>query len=76
MGIIWTILIGFLVGVVAKWIMPGEDKGGFIMTTILGIAGSFVGSFVFGLLGFARVGFVGSVVGALLILWVGRKMAK
>ena len=44
--------------------------------TVLGIAGSFVGSFVFGLLGFGGVGFVGSVIGAILILWVAKSLNK
>ncbi len=77
MNIIWTVLIGFVVGVVAKWIMPGEEGGGFIMTAILGIAGSFVGGFVFGLLGFStNVGFIGSVIGALIILWIVKMLGK
>lgn len=77
MGIIWMILIGFVVGVVAKWIMPGEEGGGFIMTTILGIAGSMVGGFLFRLVGLGgNVGFIGSVIGALVILWVVKKLNK
>ena len=76
MGILWTILIGFIVGAVAKFIMPGPSGGGFVMTTVLGIAGSFVGSFVFGLLGFGGVGFIGSVIGAILILWVAKSLNK
>jgi len=77
MGILWTILIGFIVGAVAKFIMPGPNGGGFVMTTVLGIAGSFVGSFVFSLLGFGGgVGFVGSVIGAVLILWIAKSLNK
>lgn len=77
MTILWTILIGFIVGAVAKFIMPGPNGGGFVMTTVLGIAGSFVGSFVFGLLGFGgNVGFIGSVIGAILILWLVRTLNK
>jgi len=77
MHIIWTIVIGFVIGMVAKWIMPGKDGGGFIMTTILGIAGSFVGGWISGLLGFGgNVGFIGSVLGALLILWVVKMLNK
>jgi uncharacterized membrane protein YeaQ/YmgE (transglycosylase-associated protein family) len=77
MHYIWVVLIGFVVGVVAKWIMPGKEGGGFIMTAILGIAGSFVGGWVFGMLGFStNVGFVGSVVGALIILWVVKMLGK
>ena len=69
MGLIWTILIGFLVGLIAKAIMPGKEGGGFIATTLLGIGGSWFGSFLSGLLGFGgRVGFIGSVIGAVLLL--------
>ena len=77
MTIIWMILIGFVVGVVAKLIMPGEEGGGFIMTTVLGIAGSMVGGFLFRLIGLGGgTGFIGSVLGALVILWVVKKLNK
>ncbi|MEZ4585114.1 MAG: GlsB/YeaQ/YmgE family stress response membrane protein [Gemmatimonadales bacterium] len=73
MGLIWTIVIGFLVGTIAKVIMPGKDSGGFIATTLLGIGGAWVGSFLSGMLGFGgRVGFIGSVIGAIVILFVYR----
>jgi len=69
MGLIWTLIIGFVVGLVAKFIVPGREGGGFIMTTLLGIAGSWFGSLLAGMLGMGgRVGFVGSVVGAVLLL--------
>jgi len=72
-GLIWTIVIGFLVGTVAKVIMPGKDSGGFIATTLLGIGGAWVGSFLSGMLGFSgRVGFIGSVIGAIVILFIYR----
>lgn len=75
MGIVWMILIGFLAGVIAKWIMPGKEGGGFIMTTILGIAGSLVGGFLFRLIGLGGgTGLIGSVIGALVILWVVKKL--
>ena len=54
--IVWIIL-GFIIGALAKFIMPGKDPGGFIVTTILGIAGALVGGFLSGLLGFG--GFTG-----------------
>jgi uncharacterized membrane protein YeaQ/YmgE (transglycosylase-associated protein family) len=77
MNIVWMILIGFVVGMLAKWIMPGEEGGGFIMTTVLGIAGSFVGGFLFQLVGIGGgAGFIGSVVGAIVILWVVKKLGK
>jgi uncharacterized membrane protein YeaQ/YmgE (transglycosylase-associated protein family) len=76
-AIIWTILIGFVVGAVAKFFMPGKQGGGFIMTTVLGIAGSFVGSFLSGMLGMGRtVGFIGSVIGAIIILMIARMVNK
>ncbi len=77
MAILWTILIGFVVGAVAKFIMPGPSKGGFVMTTILGIAGSFVGNWVFGLLGLSGgTGFIGAVIGAMLLIWVAQMLQK
>ena len=72
MGLIFTILIGFAVGAVAKWFMPGKDNGGFFVTALLGIAGSWLGSFVLG----HRAGFIGSVIGAILVLVIYRFMNK
>lgn len=74
-GIIMTILIGLVVGIVAKFLKPGKDPGGFIVTTLIGIAGSVVATFLGKSLGWYQpgqtAGFIGSVVGAiiLLILW-------
>ena len=71
MSLIWTIIIGFLAGVIAKFITPGENEpSGFIMTTLLGIVGAFVANFLFGLFGWADggVGLIGSVLGAVLVL--------
>lgn len=77
MTILWTILIGFVAGAVAQFLMPGASKGGFIMTTVLGIAGSFVGSWVFGLLGLVGgTGFIGAVIGAMLLIWIARMLQK
>ncbi|MNK01218.1 hypothetical protein D3C87_190130 [compost metagenome] len=80
MGIIWTIIIGFIVGVVAKFLMPGKDGGGFILTTILGIIGAFVGGFLGQALGFYTVGqpagFIASVIGAMIVLWIFRMVAR
>lgn len=73
---IWTIFIGLLVGIVAKFLMPGRDPGGFILTTILGIAGSSTASWLGQKLGFYQegevVGFIGSVFGAMVLLLVYR----
>ncbi|WDU47915.1 GlsB/YeaQ/YmgE family stress response membrane protein [Taylorella equigenitalis] len=74
MSILWTILIGFVVGIIAKAIMPGNQGLGFVLTTLLGIAGSIVGVYAGQALGLYHVGepagFIGSVIGALLILFV------
>lgn len=74
MGIIWTILIGFIIGVVAKFLMPGKDPGGFIITTLLGIAGAWLGGWLFvNVLGMtSTVGFIGSVIGAMILLAIYR----
>jgi len=73
MSIIWTIIVGFLAGVVAKFIMPGSNEpSGFIMTTILGIVGSIVASYLGQALGWYKAGegagFIGAVVGAIILL--------
>ena len=74
MGIIWTILIGFIIGVVAKFLMPGKDPGGFIITTLLGIAGAWLGGWLFvTVLGTtSSIGFIGSVIGAMILLAIYR----
>jgi uncharacterized membrane protein YeaQ/YmgE (transglycosylase-associated protein family) len=82
MGILSWIVLGLIAGILAKWIMPGKDGGGFIMTALLGIAGAFVGGWVGSLLGFGgRGGFsLGSIatatVGAILILLVYRQIKR
>jgi len=73
MSIIWTIIVGFLAGVIAKFIMPGDNEpSGFIMTTILGIVGSIVASYLGQALGWYKAGegagFIGAVVGAIILL--------
>jgi uncharacterized membrane protein YeaQ/YmgE (transglycosylase-associated protein family) len=79
MSILWMIIFGAIVGVIAKLIMPGRDPGGFIVTIILGILGSVVGGFLLGLLlpgrSIGSAGFIGSILGALLLLWLYRKFA-
>ena len=77
MDILVTIIVGFIVGVIAKFLMPGRDGGGFILTTILGIAGAFVGGFIASALGMSgAVGWIGSILGAMLILFVLRLVKK
>jgi uncharacterized membrane protein YeaQ/YmgE (transglycosylase-associated protein family) len=73
MSILWTIIIGFVAGVIAKFIMPGPNEpSGFILTTILGIVGAFVATFLGQALGWygpgQGAGLVGAVVGAIIVL--------
>jgi uncharacterized membrane protein YeaQ/YmgE (transglycosylase-associated protein family) len=71
MGFIWMLIIGLIAGAIAKAIMPGRDPGGIIVTILLGIAGSFIGGMLFGGSD-SKVGLIGSVVGALILLFVYR----
>jgi uncharacterized membrane protein YeaQ/YmgE (transglycosylase-associated protein family) len=74
MHILWTILIGFIVGILAKFIMPGDryEPKGFILTTILGIVGAFVATYLGQAVGWYQpgesAGFIGGVVGAVILL--------
>lgn len=75
MGVIWTIIIGFVAGVIAKFVMPGDNEpSGFILTTILGIVGAFVATYLGQALGWYRpgegAGLVGAVVGAIIVLLI------
>ncbi len=78
MGILTWILVGLVAGALAKLIMPGDDPGGIIVTILIGIAGAFIGGFVFGLFGAGGVtGFnlgslIVAIVGALILLAVYR----
>jgi uncharacterized membrane protein YeaQ/YmgE (transglycosylase-associated protein family) len=76
MSFIWALIIGFIVGAVAKFIMPGKDPGGFIVTILLGIVGSEVGTFIGRTVGWygpnQSARFIGSVVGAVIILAIYR----
>jgi uncharacterized membrane protein YeaQ/YmgE (transglycosylase-associated protein family) len=80
MGILSWILLGLVVGVLAKWLMPGDDPGGFIVTVLIGIAGAVVGGFIASALGLGTVtGFdVGSlaiaIAGAMLLLFGYRRL--
>jgi uncharacterized membrane protein YeaQ/YmgE (transglycosylase-associated protein family) len=79
MSVLWWILFGLLVGVVAKLLMPGRDPGGMIVTILLGIVGALVGGFLGRVLGWYRegdpVGFLMAVMGAILVLFVFRKLS-
>jgi uncharacterized membrane protein YeaQ/YmgE (transglycosylase-associated protein family) len=75
MSILWIIIIGFIAGVIAKLIMPGRNEpSGFILTTILGIVGAFVATYLGHAIGWYRAdesaGLIGAIVGALIVLLV------
>lgn len=75
-----TILIGLVVGALAKLLMPGKDPGGIIITILLGIAGALVANFLGALVGLyqqgEKAGFIASVLGALLLLWAYRRFRR
>ena len=74
MGLIWTILVGLVVGVVAKFVHPGRDNLGIVMTIILGIAGSLLATFLGQAIGWYQAGepagFIGGILGALVLLLI------
>ncbi len=77
LGFVWMLLIGLVIGGLAKFLMPGKDPGGIIITMILGIAGSMVAGFVGKALGWYQYpgqgpGLIASVLGAVLILFIYR----
>lgn len=78
-SIIWAVIIGGLAGALAKLLMPGRDPGGFIITILLGIAGSVVATWLGEQIGWYHdgegAGFIGSVVGAIIILVIYRMVA-
>lgn len=80
MHILWMIVIGFVIGVIAKLLMPGRDPGGFIITILLGIGGSFIATYIGQHLGWYRegqpAGFIGAILGAILILIVYRLVRR
>jgi uncharacterized membrane protein YeaQ/YmgE (transglycosylase-associated protein family) len=73
-NILWTILIGFAAGLIAKSLMPGRDPGGLIITTLLGIVGALLATYLGQAIGWYQAGqgagFIGAIVGALVILSV------
>jgi len=76
MGILWTIIIGFVAGVIAKFLYPGNkyEPAGFILTTVLGIVGAFAATYLGQAIGWYRAGesagFIGAIVGAIIVLTV------
>jgi uncharacterized membrane protein YeaQ/YmgE (transglycosylase-associated protein family) len=81
MSILWTIVIGFVAGVIAKFVMPGDNEpSGFILTTILGIVGAFVATWLGQALGWYSAdqgaGLIGAIVGAVIVLFIYGMVAK
>jgi uncharacterized membrane protein YeaQ/YmgE (transglycosylase-associated protein family) len=80
MAIITTIIVGLVIGLIAKFIMPGKDPGGWIVTIIIGIAGATVGTLIGRALGMydpgESAGWIISVLGAILLLWIYRLVTK
>jgi uncharacterized membrane protein YeaQ/YmgE (transglycosylase-associated protein family) len=78
--VIATLVIGLIVGAVAKLLMPGKDPGGIIITILLGVAGAFVGTFIGRAVGLysegSTAGFIMSVVGAMILLLIYRLVVK
>jgi uncharacterized membrane protein YeaQ/YmgE (transglycosylase-associated protein family) len=80
MGIISWIFLGLIAGALAKWVMPGKDPGGFIVTTLIGIGGAFVGGFLGSLVGkggvddFSISSIITAMVGAIVLLFLYRKL--
>lgn len=76
MHILWILIIGFVAGAVAKFLMPGRDPGGFIVTTLLGVAGAFLGTYLGQAVGWYHAGeaggFIAAVIGALILLAIYR----
>jgi uncharacterized membrane protein YeaQ/YmgE (transglycosylase-associated protein family) len=80
MGLLWTIVVGFVVGLIARAIMPGQQVMGIIMTTLLGVGGALLAGYAGQLLGFYRmgepVGFIGAIVGAFILLFIYDRLRK
>jgi len=80
LNVLWTIIIGFIAGVVAKFVMPGKDPGGFIITTALGVGGALIATFLGRLIGWYQegqsAGFIAAVVGAIIVLAAYRLLRR
>jgi uncharacterized membrane protein YeaQ/YmgE (transglycosylase-associated protein family) len=77
MGILWTLIIGLVVGAIAKLLMPGKDPGGFIVTMLLGVAGALLAGFLGRAMGWydnpaEGPGIIASIIGAMLLLLIYR----
>ena len=78
LSLLWTLIIGLVIGALGKLLMPGKDAGGIIITMLLGVAGSFIGTYAGRLLGMGesyQAGFLMSILGAILLLFIYRLIA-
>lgn len=78
-GILWIIIVGFVAGLIARWLSPGPNTpGGFILTTVLGIAGAFLATFIGQTIGWYRAdqgaGFIAATVGAVAVLFIWNRL--
>ena len=81
MWILWALIVGLVVGAIAKLLMPGRDPGGCLLTIVIGIVGSLIGGFIGRVLGLygddvSAGGFFMSIIGALLLLWIARMWSR
>jgi len=80
MTLLWTIIIGFIVGIVARFLMPGRDAMGFVFTTLLGIVGALIAQFLGQAMGLYRegepAGFISAVIGAMVLLFIARAVSR
>jgi uncharacterized membrane protein YeaQ/YmgE (transglycosylase-associated protein family) len=81
MGFVWTIVIGFIAGIIAKFLHPGNNEpSGFVLTTLLGIAGAFLATYLGQVMGLYRAdegaGLIGAVVGAIIVLVIWGAFAR
>lgn len=79
MNLIWTVIIGFVIGLVARFLMPGRDPMGFIFTAILGIVGAVIAQFLGQAMGLYApgepAGFFGAILGAMIVLFIARSVS-
>jgi uncharacterized membrane protein YeaQ/YmgE (transglycosylase-associated protein family) len=79
MNILWIVLIGFFAGIIARFLSPGPNNpAGFILTTVLGIAGAFIATFIGQTIGWYRLdqgaGLIGATIGALIVLFIWNRL--
>ncbi len=78
-GLLWIVIVGFVAGMIARWLSPGPNKpGGFLLTIVLGIAGAFVATFIGQAVGWYRAdqgaGFIAATVGAVVVLFIWNRL--